>query len=131
MMVGMAVEVTVASREARTMTSMRAAVIQRRPGMVGAGVDEVVGSVVLLMGSAARENNIESVTIGEAVAVWKGGAGVCAPAPIFGGRCAGFFAHLRRGDFSFWFCKLYWFLGLGVEGVSQEGDAQVFCERGN
>ena len=55
--------------------------------------------------------------------------GVCAPAQIFRGRCAGFFAHLRSGYFSFWFCKSHWFLGLGVEGDFGEGDAQVFCER--
>ena len=55
--------------------------------------------------------------------------GVCAPAQIFRGRCAGFFAHLRSGYFSFWFCKSQWFLGLGVEGNFGEGDAQVFCER--
>ena len=55
---------------------------------------------------------------------------ICAGAQIFEGRCAGFFAHLRRRNFLFWFCKSSWLLGLSVKGDSWEVDAQLIFESG-
>ena len=68
---------------------------------------------------------------GGSLAVGRGpwAVGGCAPAQIFRGRCARFFAHLRRGPFSFCFRKCCWFLGFGEVGIFSERDAQVFCAR--